>query len=495
MEALLEMASSHDDAEDKLPEQAQANIRNVLLKYLYKEISPQSAKEALMSIVGNHNKLDTLESIINSQESPPQISSPSDTEKTKNRPWRTDEDYRLIAAIYRFGKDQWSQIANFVGNGRTKAQCHQRWNRALSPGISKSAWTPEEEAKLLDLVSKNGESSWKLISSKMGNRTDVQCRYMYSKLKKDQTANSPVQNDYSAKQWQGQMMDQMSPMMNQNMMKSMSVNQNQLSQQMQQMQQTNLQQYMQNAQQKSLDQLQMPNSMQQLSNILMQTGQLGQLSQNPFAMNAMQSMQYPMQMPQNSKMHQQKSKKPRNQKQHPGQMGSSASKAAQSKQQMQSHMMQGANQPMQQMQSQFQQSMQANMQQMQPNYQQQMQQMQQNMQSQQQSSYPQMQQMQQMQQQTGFPQMSQQPQTNYQQQMQQQTQNQNSQYQSSMQSMAQSPYQQQPPQPQMTPTPTQITQIGQPTPLNQMPAPRPIPEFIDLNFSLPVVDAQWYSEY
>ncbi|OHS99839.1 r2r3-MYB transcription factor [Tritrichomonas foetus] len=96
--------------------------------------------------------------------------------------WTPEEDESLINAITKYGSHNWSKIAEIVGNGRDRSQCLQRWSRGLNPKILKTKWSPEEDAKLLELVRKYGEKCWMKISIDIGTRCDSQCRYRYSKL-------------------------------------------------------------------------------------------------------------------------------------------------------------------------------------------------------------------------------------------------------------------------------------------------------------------------
>ena len=109
--------------------------------------------------------------------------------RKKTRTWTNYEDQRLLAGIYRFGLDNWTRVAQFVGNNRTRAQCSQRWNRGLNPRICKKHWSPEEDAQLIQLVQTYGEKSWTKISSCLGNRSDVQCRYHYRQISRDNRPN------------------------------------------------------------------------------------------------------------------------------------------------------------------------------------------------------------------------------------------------------------------------------------------------------------------
>jgi hypothetical protein len=103
--------------------------------------------------------------------------------RNKTRGWTIDEDNRLFAGIRRYGLESaWSTVAEFVGNGRTRSQCSQRWIRVLDPRISRSDWTDDEDRRLRDLVEVHGEKAWMKVGSLMGDRSDVQCRYRYLQL-------------------------------------------------------------------------------------------------------------------------------------------------------------------------------------------------------------------------------------------------------------------------------------------------------------------------
>jgi hypothetical protein len=119
---------------------------------------------------------------------PPPVVSPANRfpglDHRGNRAWKQNEDTRLLAAIYRFGMDDWERVSTFVGSGRSKSQCHQRWTRGLDPRIVKATWTAEQDEQLLMLVALYGEKRWTRVAVGVGNRCDVQCRYRYNVLKK-----------------------------------------------------------------------------------------------------------------------------------------------------------------------------------------------------------------------------------------------------------------------------------------------------------------------
>ena len=102
--------------------------------------------------------------------------------RRERRLWSETEDLRLLAAMYRFGPGNWPQISKFVGNGRTRSDCHNRWNRSFNPKVSKEGWSKEEVKKLLELTASGGRLSWGDIARKIGTRCDLQCRFKYNLL-------------------------------------------------------------------------------------------------------------------------------------------------------------------------------------------------------------------------------------------------------------------------------------------------------------------------
>jgi hypothetical protein len=121
------------------------------------------------------------------------LESPEDATpaRKKTHPWSHYEDTRLIAGIFRFGVDNWTSIAGFVGNGRTRSQTSQRWQRGLDPHLSRDQWSLAEDRLLSWLVQCHGDKCWTQIAAKMGNRSDVQCRYRYKQMQKDKPQPPP----------------------------------------------------------------------------------------------------------------------------------------------------------------------------------------------------------------------------------------------------------------------------------------------------------------
>jgi hypothetical protein len=168
-----------------------AHVREILVRYLARAMSFQDCVAILFPVLGTAQPIEKLEAILRMPDvplphAPASVGLRSGPDcRAKSRPWTNYEDQRLFAAIHRFGLDAWRLIALFVGNGRSKSQCSQRWSRGLDPRISKDQWLAGEDDRLIDLVAICGEKCWTRVASELGNRCDVQCRYRYKQLQRE----------------------------------------------------------------------------------------------------------------------------------------------------------------------------------------------------------------------------------------------------------------------------------------------------------------------
>lgn len=172
-------------------ETVKEEIRVAFEGYISGQTNGEAVAEILQQYAGNIQALERIEAILNTPETPPPLPrqdytpDPFQPMRKKTRPWGINEDTRLLAGIHKFGLDNWISVAKFVGNGRTRAQCAQRWVRGLDPRISKDQWSPEDEDKLVSLISANENKGWTMIAAAMGNRSDVQCRYHFLQMQRD----------------------------------------------------------------------------------------------------------------------------------------------------------------------------------------------------------------------------------------------------------------------------------------------------------------------
>jgi len=193
---LLAVATSYaSEIKDDMTQEEKDSIEAAFDGFLNNLTPFFEASKVIQGILGTTKPLDRVSTILQTTDIPipnfflvPPMNSQTDRKKTRS--WTDYEDQRLLAGIHRFGLDNWQTIASFVGNGRTRAQCSQRWVRGLDPRISKDRWTKEDESLLLELVNQYGSKSWTKIASEMGNRSDVQCRYHYKQMTHDDSGDS-----------------------------------------------------------------------------------------------------------------------------------------------------------------------------------------------------------------------------------------------------------------------------------------------------------------
>lgn len=162
------------------------HLASTLTEYFEEKKTYEEASALFTEVIGRDDPLVRVKEILSITDEPIAYSKELEKEdsqaRRKTRTWGSYEDQRLIAGVYKFGTDKWREVAAFVGNGRTRAQCTQRWARGLNPKICKKHWTPAEDEQLKRLVQMYGEKSWTKIAAALGNRCDVQCRYHYRQL-------------------------------------------------------------------------------------------------------------------------------------------------------------------------------------------------------------------------------------------------------------------------------------------------------------------------
>ncbi|ORY89315.1 hypothetical protein BCR35DRAFT_350318 [Leucosporidium creatinivorum] len=116
--------------------------------------------------------------------------------------WQPEEDEAVRAAVASVGLN-WLQIARRV-EGRTDAQCRERWVNKLDPKITAAErWTEEENNELLRLRNEENKSWVEISIAFKGRRTDNQCMRRYNTLsgvnrrrrKADAEDDMPLDND------------------------------------------------------------------------------------------------------------------------------------------------------------------------------------------------------------------------------------------------------------------------------------------------------------
>ena len=104
-----------------------------------------------------------------------------DSKKTR-KVWSPDEDAKILELIKQHGTN-WNKISIGMGGTRTGKQIRDRYLNKLDPSINASKWTLEEDEKLKELFMIEGKK-WCLISKSLPGRTEnsVKNRF-YSRFK------------------------------------------------------------------------------------------------------------------------------------------------------------------------------------------------------------------------------------------------------------------------------------------------------------------------
>ncbi|CAE6426955.1 unnamed protein product [Rhizoctonia solani] len=96
----------------------------------------------------------------------------------KKGKWTKEEDQALRKGVASFGR-MWTKVQEYV-QGRTDAQCRERWSNMLDPSLKTGPWEEEEDKILFDAASQ--KLPWSKISALLPGRTDSRCAKRYQML-------------------------------------------------------------------------------------------------------------------------------------------------------------------------------------------------------------------------------------------------------------------------------------------------------------------------
>lgn len=115
------------------------------------------------------------------------------TNPSTGRRWTPEQDEALRKSVEMYGQRNWKAIAALVP-GRNHAQCLQRWNKVLRPGLVKGHWSYEEDQALERMVM-SGCMAWNEVAKNIPGRTPKQCRERWKNHLDPRITRAPFTTD------------------------------------------------------------------------------------------------------------------------------------------------------------------------------------------------------------------------------------------------------------------------------------------------------------
>jgi hypothetical protein len=91
------------------------------------------------------------------------------SQRKKKEPFSPEEDARLRNLVAARGTVAWVEIAEQLP-GRSARQCRERWKLYLAPDVNNDPWSIEQEQQLLGLYFRLGPR-WTLLANSFPSRT------------------------------------------------------------------------------------------------------------------------------------------------------------------------------------------------------------------------------------------------------------------------------------------------------------------------------------
>ncbi|ODV70135.1 hypothetical protein HYPBUDRAFT_179197 [Hyphopichia burtonii NRRL Y-1933] len=118
---------------------------------------------------------------------------PTQSGPTRRGPWSPEEDRKLMELISIFGPSNWVRISNSLCT-RTPKQCRERYHQNLKPSLNRTPITQEEGLLIEKLVAKHGKK-WAEIARHLNGRSDNAIKNWWNggaNRRRRQSSNVPI---------------------------------------------------------------------------------------------------------------------------------------------------------------------------------------------------------------------------------------------------------------------------------------------------------------